>query len=416
MKKKVIRNNPDGMKPIKKSIEDTEAWQAADFRYSSALVHEMMPFFAQDKMTPVERTAFLEEIIALCEEYYPAVIELGFRKIKEGEDEIARCLLDKGLSSVKAHFDLDILIQAYYKIGDFLEDHLRFHMAIEYYGQLLDIDEDKSGVLERVAACLAFIGDVDKAVDYMKKAMQLDPMNHRHYCNMGWLEMIRGNLDRAKQALEKALELNPKDSFNLNNYKIYKEMIKRGLKDWEAYLLRDVDHERLDQLIDDEEDQEKEIKRYNFSRIEAFKLFLIRNSRYNPMRAHNMLFRVDNTMDLIWDLQSPDPFLYEDIDTVCVLFLPIMDGIILRTQDIDEEQLDDMFSVLVEFYKFLEDRGLVSGYKELGDLIAKERSELICKVNKFKEIRESMEMSDDQKRRMLEKQFHEERRDRHFEA
>ncbi|HAA86379.1 MAG TPA: hypothetical protein DCE14_08565 [Kosmotogaceae bacterium] len=406
MRRKVIRNSPGReSKNNKKTIQDTEAWQAADFRYCSMIAHEMMPLFEEDKMTWEERAAFLEEIISECEDYYPALLEMGFRNIREGKDEIALSFIDKGLQTLRTHFDLDTLLKAYYRIGDELESSLRFETAIEYYNQLLEIDEDKSGVLELIAACLAFMGDADGAVDYQRKALELNPNNHRHYCNMGWFEMIRGNLDEARQALEKALQLNDEDNHNVNNYKICKYMIMNDLKDWDAYLLNDIDDERLEQMNDDEEELEKEIKRYNIRRMEAFKLFMVRNKHYDPARAYDNLFTLEYTMDTISELQSPDVFLYEDIDTLFVQFRSIMYGIILRTSDMDEELLNNIYSVLQEFYRFLSERGLISEYQKLEALMTKEKPGLIDKINRYREIRHDTALSDDQKQTMRRRIF-----------
>jgi len=406
VRRKVIRNSPgrEG-DDNKKHIEDTEAWQAADMRYCGMIAHEMMPLLEENRMTWEERASFLEEIISECEDYYPALLEMGFRSIKEGNDEIARSFIDRGLRILRKHFDLDTLLEAYYRIGDELESSLRFETAIEYYKQLLEIDEDKSGVLGFIAGCLAFLGRADEAFDYQRKALHLNPSNHRHYCNLGWIEMIRGNLDEARQALERSLELNDEDNHNVNNFKICEYMITNNLKNWDAYLLSDIDGERLEQVKDDEEEHENEIKRYNIRRMEAFKLSMLRNKRYDPARAYDNLFMLKYTMDTISELQAPDVFLYEDIDTLFVEFREIMYGIILRTTDMDEELLDNIYSVLLEFYRFLSERGLIHEYRKLEDLMHKEKPGLVDKINRYKEIRHDTTLSYHQKQTMRRRIF-----------
>lgn len=360
------------------------------------LAQDMMPLLGTP-LTGQERMDFLRGIIADCPEYYPALLESGFMSLKEGQDDEARDFIDKGLQSLKTHFPREDLLDTYYQVCEVLEEHLRFEMAIEYYDQLFEIETNKADVHDYLAHCYIYLGDLDKAVGNQQRALELAPSNPRLHCNMGWLWMIHGNLHAAKSALERSLELGRPDEITVNNYKACKLMLKNKLKDWNAYLLRDADHEKLEELIDDDEGCEKEVREYNRDRIEAFKFDLVRNPRYTPAKKYDILFTLNYIMDFIWDLHSYTFFLYEDISTVSEHFVPIMHRFILNTSDIDEEILNDVYTALLEFYNFLAMREVISGYEELEDVMRQARPELIKKMLRYNEIRHDDNRSEDEK-------------------
>ena len=181
----------------KKSIQNTGAWNIADWDYSALIAQDIMPLLSAP-LVRQERIDYLKEILKGCPEYYPALLELGYRYIKEGKDKIGKESIDKGLQSLKTHFSKKNLIDAYYDTCEFLEKHLRFEMVIEYYNLLTEFEKDKAKVYDSISYCYSCLGDMEKAFETQQKALELCDSNHRFYCNMGWLEMIRGNLDAAK--------------------------------------------------------------------------------------------------------------------------------------------------------------------------------------------------------------------------
>jgi len=404
-KKRDSRLNEKGESAKKKGIENTEAWQAADWRYTGMLAQDIMPLL-WSPLTGQERIDFLKEILSDCPEYYPALLECGYRSIKDGKDEAAREFIDKGLQSLKRHFTKEDLLDTYYQVCEILEEHLRFEMAIEYYNQLLEIATDKAEVHDFISCCYVYLGDLDKAVASQRRALKLSPTNHRFHCNMGWIELIRGNLDAAGSALERSLKLDQTDEVAVNNYQIYELMRDNNhLKDWEAFLLRDTDHEKLKGLEDDDKEYEREVRHYNRDRIEAFKFDLIRNPHYTQTRKYDILFTLNYIMKFIWDLHTSAFFFYDDISTVSEYFGPIMHSFILKTSDIDEEILNDVYAAILEFYKFLTRRKVVSGYKRLENRMKKLKPELIEKMLRYNEIRHNDEYSEEEKDEIREELF-----------
>ena len=391
----------------KKSIEDTGAWEIADWDYSGLIVQDRMPFLSAP-LAGQERIDYLNDILKGCPEYYPALIELGYRYIKEGMDETGKASIDRGLQSLKTHFSKENLIDTYYSICEFLEKHLRFEMAIEYYNQLMEIESDKANVYDSIGYCYSGLGDMEKAFETQRKALELCDSNHRFYCNMGWFEMICGNLDAAKAMLEKSLELNQEDEITLNNYEACKLMLEsERLKNWEAYLLRETDYEYLEKLEDEDdfEEYEKQIRIYNHDKIEAFKSDLVQNPDYTPAENYDILFSLNYTLDLIWESHDGEYFFYDDIAGVIEDFKPIMHKAILKTGDIDKEIFNGIYTALIEFYKFLEKRKVVSGYRSLENKMLKLKPELVEKMLRYNEIRHNDEYTEEEKDDIREELF-----------
>lgn len=59
-----------------------------------------------------ERIERLNEILKICPEYYPALIELGYRHIQEGRDEIGKISIqiEKNLKSIYSSYLFQPLI------------------------------------------------------------------------------------------------------------------------------------------------------------------------------------------------------------------------------------------------------------------------------------------------------------------
>ena len=376
----------------KKSIENTKAWERADWDYWGLIAQDAMPLLSPP-LAGEERIDYLKEILNECPEYYPALFELGYRNIKEGKDEIAKGFIDKGLQSLKPHFSVKDLIDAYYNICEFLEEHLRFEMAIEYYNQLKEIEKDKARVYDSLSNCYVYLGELDKAFETQQKAIELCDSNHRFYCNMGWVEMLRGNLDAAKIMLEKSLQMNQKDQVTINNYEACKLMLKsKRLKNWEAYLLRETDYGKLEKLEDEDN-------------MEGYEFDLIRNPNYTLSKKYDILFTLNYILNFIWTLHPGSFFFYDDIRKVRDYFKPIMHKFIFKTGDIDEEIFNDVYTALLEFYKFLAKHKVVSGYKWLENKMLRLKPELMGKMLRYNEIRHNDEYTKEEKEEVREELF-----------
>jgi len=297
------------------------------------------------------------------------------------------------------HFSKKIVIEAYYGVCDFLEEHLRFEMELEYYNQLMELESDKANVYDCISLCYTYLGDMQKAFEIQQKALELCDSNHRFYCNMGWIEIIRGNLDVAKTMLERSLELDQDDEVTLNNYEICKLMLEsKQVKNWGSYLLRDIDYDYLAKLEDDDdfEEYEKKVQIHNRDKIEAFKFDLVRNPNYIPSKKYDILFTLNYVFDVIRRSYEDEYFFYDDMAWVLESFKPIMHKVILKTGDIDEEIFNDVYTALLVFYKFLAKWNVVSKYDSFENEILKLKPELMEKMLRYNEVRHNSEYTEEE--------------------
>lgn len=391
----------------KVGIENTDAWINADWEYSGLIAQDMVPFLSAP-LVGQERIDYLNQILDVCPEYYPVLIELGYRYIQGGKDEAGKESIDKGLQSLKAHFSKEKLIDVYYDICEFFEKYLRFEMAIEYYNQLMELESDKAKVYDSISYCHYYLGDIKKAFETQQKALELNDSNAKFYCNMGWIEMIRGNLDTAKTMLEKSLELDQEDEVTINNYEALQLMLKnKRLKNWEAYLLRKTDYEYLDKLKDEDNfaEYDRQVRIYNRDKIEAFKTYLVQNPNYTPAEKYDILFSLNYIFDLIRESYDSDYFFNDNIVWMEVSFKPIMHKFILKTGDIDNEIFNGMYTALLEFYRYLVKQKVVSGYKSLKNEMLTIKPELMEKMVRYNEIRHNDEYTEDEKDEIREELF-----------
>jgi hypothetical protein len=72
--------------------------------------------------------------------------------------------------------------------------------------------------------------------------------------------------------------------------------------------------------------------------------------------------------------------------------------IILETKDIDAEILNDMYDALLNFYKFLSEKGVAKGYNSLEDKMLKFKPKLLEKIEKYDNVRNNDGYTDEEKR------------------
>lgn len=394
----------------KRKIEDTDAWMAAEFDYIDLTATNMMPLL-RGPIVGEEKIERLEGIVEECPEYYPALFDLASENIKNGDDEAGKRCIDRGLQSLREHFSRRDLRDAYYKTCEFLEYYLHFELSLEYYNQLLGIEEDKQkpAVYDRIAHCYACLNDIDKAIEYQQRAIESD-QKCKFYSNMGWLEMIRGNLEEAEKMLKKAVELDKKDEIAKTNYEICKTLIKsKKMHNWDDYLLREVDYEKLNKLEEKEEWDEYEdfVADYNQSRMDAFRRHLMQNPKYSAGERYDILFSLWYILDLVFGAYDDGYFLYDDIEVITDNFERIMHKFIFKTGDIDDEIFDGVYAAVLEFYKFLSKHKLVEQdeFKELKKEMKRLKPPLREKMLRYNEVRHNDDYTEEEKERVREELF-----------
>ncbi|MBU4374532.1 MAG: hypothetical protein KJ714_08895, partial [Euryarchaeota archaeon] len=149
----------------------------------------------------------------------------------------------------------------------------------------------------------------------------------------------------------------------------------------------------------------KQVRIYNRDKIEAFKFVLARNPNYTSAEKYDILFTLNYILDFIWKSYGSEYFFNDDIVGVREYFKPIMHKFIFKTGDIDEKIFNGVYTALLEFYKFLAERKVVSGYKSLENKMLKLKPELMEKMLRYNEIRHNDDYTEEEKDEIREELF-----------
>lgn len=394
----------------KKDITKTDAWNMADWEYSGIIANDMMPLLSEP-LRGQERINAMKEILDDCRNYYPAMLDIGQNCILAGRDSESEKWFDKGFKIIKEYFHEKDLIDAYEKTCGFLTKLFRYESALGYYNELAKLkttNEEKADVYNDIIGCYVYLDNVNKAIEVQQKAVELSKCAE-YYSNLGWLMMIKGDLDKAEESLKEAVKLDKKDEYAKNNFKICKLMKKKGIKNWNDYLLREIDYDELEKLENDERFDEYDmfIREHNACLLEAFKFELLKNRKYTTSKKHDIYFTLTHILNFIHKLDHDCIPTYDNCSVVELYFKTIMHKFIFKTSDINDKLFDDVYTCILEFYGFLKKHGLVSktGYKDMKKEMLSLKSELREKMRRYNEVRHNPDYSEEEKGEIRDELF-----------
>jgi tetratricopeptide (TPR) repeat protein len=87
----------------------------------------------------------------------------------------------------------------------------RFPVADEVVIRIVDSPKTPATILEAIGTAAATVGELDKAKDYLQRAIKMDPQNSIAWNNYAWI-LLQGpesDLEAALQAVTKALAIRP---------------------------------------------------------------------------------------------------------------------------------------------------------------------------------------------------------------
>ena len=120
-------------------------------------------------------------------------------------------IMNEGRTSLEAAKALDPSIPEIYTT----EGALKFYYehdwkgAVNSYKKALDLDPNNAIIYIRYSATLANVGQTKEALPLADKAVELDPVSISSLHNLGWVNLLAGNYQKAIDAFEKSVELHP---------------------------------------------------------------------------------------------------------------------------------------------------------------------------------------------------------------
>jgi tetratricopeptide (TPR) repeat protein len=120
-------------------------------------------------------------------------------------------IMNEGRTSLVAAKALDPSIPEIYTT----EGALKFYYehdwkgAVSSYKKALELDPNNAIIYIRYSATLADIGQTREALPLADKAVELDPVSISSLHNLGWVNLLAGNYQKAIDAFQKSVELHP---------------------------------------------------------------------------------------------------------------------------------------------------------------------------------------------------------------
>ncbi len=120
-------------------------------------------------------------------------------------------IMNEGRTSLVAAKALDPSIPEIYTT----EGALKFYYehdwkgAVNSYKKALELDPNNAIIYIRYSATLADVGQTKEALPLADKAVELDPVSISSLHNLGWVNLLAGNYQKAIDAFEKSVELHP---------------------------------------------------------------------------------------------------------------------------------------------------------------------------------------------------------------
>jgi tetratricopeptide (TPR) repeat protein len=387
--------------------EHSEAWDSAELEYSALIAMSMMPMLGKPPSTK-ERKRALERILSACPEYYPAKLDLGFHLLCQGgkdggEKEGRRMLLD-GVRGLLASGEKSEISETIDNWCANLESRFRFEESIELHRAMLDAGVDTAGAHNGIGYCLALLGDFNGAARENQMAVEAEPGNAVYIADLAHAEMQRGNLEAAKESLERALRLDPKAPLAWGNMQCLKAMMRKGgAKDWKSYLLREPARRASGRPRDTGRSAAPEAlaEEQNDNLLTAFRNDLARRTDIDSARKYDLKFSVKQFARIAARLPGEEPFFLSDAIRAGCDYKHVLDRLIIEISDVDRTVLDEMYAGVREFYGFLEREGVI-GMDDIDGIIEdidKARPGIADRMDRYNALRREPDLTPERKAR-----------------
>jgi len=395
-------------KDMRKAIE----WRKAERAYNQ--IHASSVFSIMG-LEPVHKPEVdnldreLEELLEECPNYYPALFqraELMLRagRSDEGEDLLSKafnCLSDTVADETEFR---NTLIQRMENLGKLL----RYDLAVHYLEKAIH----KYPGIALFYDYLAFYtllppkSNSKRALEFQKKALDMEPGNSNFMENLGWTYMVMGDYKEAERYLKIAVSRNPQDKSHADTLNTCEYIIKHQL-DYYTYFLRPADKEFLTHLANDGKVEELTLlcKKYNNDRLEAFVFQHLRANSMQPHEILNIIQPFKTFMTAVEDVAGDDIFLYENVDMLLNELKYFFYQFLVRYDHIDEAYIETVYHSICIIYKFFRETNLVNenSYNRLIERLKPLKKEFAEKIEEYYRIRYDVSLTEEKKEHHIEK-------------
>jgi len=377
-------------------VTKSQAWEAAEWDYDSIQADiQMAPLWGPPSPEGILKR--LRSIIRRCPQFYPAILDLGIRLLRQKGNRIAERMIEKGFHLMIELENSTLSEQNIDSVLENLEDSWRFDIGMRLLEVLSEQRTLSASQHDSMAHAAARLGKMDVAHQHIDEALRLEPGNKHFWMNKGWYHLMKGELDEADRLLSKAGQSKKGDPVAKGNIEILKYLRRHGGTYWD-YLERPLERDRIDRLADSEKwDQVTDLREdFNACRIEAFAQSTFLKSGTSRSLLSDMLSTLHPFFDFVSRIDSSGIFLNEDIGYIKRYFKPIMHKFIYKFGDVDRDMMADLFESLQAYYGFLATRRIVDEleFADLQKTIMNMKDELLDKMNQYNAVRHDSTVSE----------------------
>jgi tetratricopeptide (TPR) repeat protein len=172
----------------------------------------------------------LERAIEIDPEYAPAIMTMGTveyqRQRRDRGKGLLLSLVSLPASAVSGgETELAEIIDT---AGVFLIQTRNYADGLELYRAAAIRFPEHAVLLQGVGCCAGHEGQHEEAIAASEAALDLEPENQKYVNDLGWSLFQAGLLDRARQVLERAVDMDPSDGLARENLRLCTEAIAEG--------------------------------------------------------------------------------------------------------------------------------------------------------------------------------------------
>lgn len=304
----------------------------------------------------------LAELLETLPEFYPAWFKRAEIALRGGNPKDGETFLDEGFRRLSELVtDEEEFYNIWTGVQESLEKLLRYDLLVKCLEKAVVLFPEDPGFFDELAFCMLQLPNVDgeKALKYQQTAMDLDEGNDYYISNMGWIQLMLGNFDKAEEFFQEAVDYNPDNETALENLEVTIKMREERLN-YQTYLLR-TDEEKVKELVEDGENDEaiEMVQILKSDRQEAFKRHHLAQGKIAPHDLVGMIQNVQLWLESIDDVGDDGVVLWEDMDYVRKNYKTVLMDMLERLDMFDEQIFTFFGNSVVSFYSFLADEKLV---------------------------------------------------------
>lgn len=365
---------------MKKS--NRQKWKNTESDYEMLKMDFMTPFFGRPE--PEDQIENLNKILLGCPDFFPAILDLGLKKIQMD-------LIEEGIEDITSGVEL------LFKLGNKKEKEHYFEsirsvlMSLCYFDihiKILEIaisDDPKNADLRDELAFISIKnGDFNSFKDNIEEALKLKPGDPSYINTFGLGLLMNGDLDEAAGYLERALCSSDSREAAKTNLETLKWMKKHKGKSYYDFFAQPISETLINE--DEEMDLDKDLQEEGHNAMHCVLADLGKGKKYRELRI------IMESMDAFFGFCSKissDFFCLKNFDFFDDNIKAIMHKFIFKHGDVDENMIREIFTGLTAFYTSYAkyDTSIQKDVKKFNKRCAPLLEEMLIKAKKYNAVR-----------------------------